>query len=316
MEYPDYTPDRELPPWLAQAFVPVDSALRQNRAAHAWLVSGAEGLGRPWLYRYWAWRLLCETGAACGQCRACRLLAQGSHPDVLWVMPEDRPTISVDQLRQMARFVWETPQMGRAKLVILDPAEAMTLAAANALLKTLEEPPAYATLVLGTASPGTVLPTIRSRCAQMVVPVPDAAMVREWLAGQGDQAPSADVIEAGLALGLAPFELLADAEGRVRALKQLESDWQAWLAGKVTLTELTTRWSGLDQGDTLEGLMRILYRQVAGGPVQDALQAVVAMAYERLAEIRRRFMEKRNLNPLLVWEHWLMQVRRDMKELK
>lgn len=169
-------------PW----HLPVWSALTAgSRHAHAFLFTGLPGVGKRLFAEAFAGYLLClkpESSRACGQCRSCQLRKAGSHPDRLVVEPEDQgKAIRIDVIRQLADFMGQTAQQGGRKVVILHPAEAMNLNAANALLKSLEEPSAETYLLLVSDQPSRLLPTIRSRCRVQSLITPSHTDAMAWL---------------------------------------------------------------------------------------------------------------------------------------
>ena len=210
-----------LPPWLAR---PLALALGQ-RLGHAMLVTGPAGVGQFALSLALAHAWLCEApGAdergACGVCPACRLMAARSHPDLLVLLPEAlrealgwgpadagesdkaskaKPSkeIKVDAVRAAVVYAQSTSARGRGKVVVVFPAEQMNTIAANALLKTLEEPPGVTRFLLATEAPDALLPTIRSRCQTLPLALPDAAVAGAWLAGQGVAAPEVMLAATG-----------------------------------------------------------------------------------------------------------------------
>jgi DNA polymerase-3 subunit delta' len=147
-------------------------ALGQGRLPPALLLSGPEGVGKRTLAIEAARGLLCDNGPGepCNTCRTCDRTGRGIHPDLIVVEPETatgflaRETIKIEHIRDAVREILGLPFEARARVVILNDAHAMTEQAMNALLKALEEPPATSHLVLVTASPRALLPTIRSRC--------------------------------------------------------------------------------------------------------------------------------------------------------
>jgi DNA polymerase-3 subunit delta' len=176
-------------------------AIEAGRLPPALLFHGPEGVGKACLAHALASALICEQPcpAACGRCRSCRMLEHGTHPDLVHVsrleknedtdhlVPEHpdvaeadlRGEILVDQVRHLLEFVPLLPRAGRHRVVIVDPAERLNDEAQNALLKTLEEPPARSTIVLVSASPHRLLPTVRSRCfAVGLRPLPPAELSR------------------------------------------------------------------------------------------------------------------------------------------
>lgn len=174
---------------------------RLSRAAgrgephHAYLFTGPEGVGRHRVALGLAQALNCDSadGSACGACSACRRIAGGVHPDVWTVEPEPREkdetrkkdTISVDQVRELQRRVGYKLGEARQRVVVVDPADRLHESAANALLKTLEEPPPRTTFTLIARSPSSVLRTIRSRCQLVRLGALPEATVAAWLVASG-----------------------------------------------------------------------------------------------------------------------------------
>jgi DNA polymerase-3 subunit delta' len=217
-------PDGQPPlPWLAQ---PLASALASLRA-HAVLIHGPQGVGQFELAISLAQAWLCESPPPatrpCGQCASCRLVQARSHPDLLVLLPEalreplgwstssdegdggDAPAgkrkpskdIRVDEVRLAIAFAQTTSARGRGKVVVLHPAERMNGISANALLKTLEEPPGNSRLLLSCAAPDALLPTIRSRCQALALPLPDPVVASDWLAARSVAQPEVMLAAAG-----------------------------------------------------------------------------------------------------------------------
>lgn len=196
-------------PWLAE---PVARTLQTQRG-HALLVHGSEGVGVLPFALSLAQAWLCEAAAGlpergpCGRCGSCKLVQSHLHPDLQVLMPEilrrehdwlrtdDKPEgddkkkpskqIRIDEVRSVIEWVFKTSARGRGKVVVMHPAEALNLQSANALLKTLEEPPPGTRLLLTAADPALLLPTVRSRCQLLRLPTPAPAEAAAWLAGQG-----------------------------------------------------------------------------------------------------------------------------------
>ena len=205
-------------PWLGAA---LQQALNMQKA-HAILLHAAPGDGALELALSLAQSWLCETtpagspGLACGRCGSCRQVAARAHPDLKVLLPETlqvalgwssvegdadagdgskskrKPSrqIRIDAVRAAIDWTATTSSRGRAKVVVIHPADALNPQSANALLKTLEEPPRGARLILTAADPERLLPTVRSRCQRLRVPTPAEAESRQWLAtlGVGDAA--------------------------------------------------------------------------------------------------------------------------------
>ncbi len=207
---------------------------------HALLIHGPRGVGKLALATRFANLLLCESPASnnpCGRCEGCRWFRDGNHPDFRLIQPEsmadevepeegareeERPgkkakpsnEIKVAQIRGLADFLYVGSHRGARRVALVHPAEAMNLNAANALLKGLEEPPRNAVFILVTNASSRLLPTVRSRCVQLAVPVPDDLAARAWLAANGVAQPDRWLAFAGgaplLALDLAKGERSAE----------------------------------------------------------------------------------------------------------
>ena len=180
--------------------------LRRTQLPHALLLSGQRGIGKYDLARRFAESLLCEQPTAkheaCGRCAACGWLAQGNHPDFRLLQPDalsedesettesggkKKPSqqITIDQVRELDDFLHVGTHRHGARVVLVNPAEAMNRSTANSLLKSLEEPIASTLFILVTSEAERLLPTIRSRCQAMPVPLPDRARSEEWLRQAG-----------------------------------------------------------------------------------------------------------------------------------
>ena len=177
-------------PWQKEQWQQLVSRRQQGKLPHAVLLSGPEGLGKHQFAEQFAESLLChdadEKGAACGQCRGCLLLKAGSHPDITRIEPEETgKAIKVDQVRALASFTSLSAQFERGyKVVLIGPAENMNRAAANSLLKTLEEPADNTILILLSSAPQRLLATIRSRCQRINFIAPKYAVASDWLKAQ------------------------------------------------------------------------------------------------------------------------------------
>ena len=140
--------------------------------SHAYLITGGSGESRDALVRRLTAAYQCEGAKPpCGRCKPCRKAAEGIHPDVSRTAPApDKREIGVDQIRALRSDAYIRPNEGRRKVYVITPADAMNPAAQNALLKVLEEGPAYAAFLLDAARPGKLLDTVRSRCEWLSLP--------------------------------------------------------------------------------------------------------------------------------------------------
>ena len=203
-------------PWIARQ---TEALLAQR--GHAWLLQGPSGLGQYELALALVSAWLCEQPSpqgACGHCPSCHAIAVRTHADLAVLMPETqmlelgwplsekaqsdiddkkrKPSkeIRVEAMRDLVEFAQRTDARGRGKAVLVFPAERMNAVTANALLKTLEEPPGNVRFVLATEATHQLLPTIRSRCQTHTLAWPDESEARAWLAGQGVDAPVAEAL--------------------------------------------------------------------------------------------------------------------------
>jgi len=169
-------------PWQQETWQRLVQPLQQGRLAHALLLTGGQGSGKLFLAQGFAKKALCreQQDYACGQCKSCLLIQAGSHPDYLLIEPDGK-NIKVDQVRAMIEQLNQTAQLGGRKAIIIAPAEAMNISAANALLKCLEEPTANSLILLVSSSPNRLLPTIRSRCQQIIISQPSFEQADTWL---------------------------------------------------------------------------------------------------------------------------------------
>jgi DNA polymerase-3 subunit delta' len=195
-----------LEPWCRELAGRIDG----GRLGHAPLLTGSRGVGKRDIAGWLARRLLCldpDGSAACGRCRSCQLVEAGAHPDFFAVeVAEDKQGIGVDQVRDLIERLQLTASVGQRRVGLLPSAEAMNVNAANALLKTLEEPADEAWLILVCERPEQLPATIRSRCQQIVIRVPEAGVAETWLASA---CPEASEDERALALAVAAGAPLA-----------------------------------------------------------------------------------------------------------
>jgi|GEM_PF-511440 len=284
-----------LPPWLAEQGAALHRRERGGRLPHALLVRGVPGVGKRAFTRWFAEYALChrddETGA-CGDCPSCRQLLVGAHPDYRELMPEGAG-IKVDAVRDL--LVWQqmTAPAGRWRVALLDGADTLNRNAANALLKTLEEPADGALLLLVADQAARLPATIRSRCQEVVLAVESAPVALDWLGErirtdghEADIDPSALLARSGQA----PFAALALASPDAQAA--LARLYKAWLdlflhrgsVGRIsdTLSELAVR----ECLAVFGRLVALALRKRAGladGP-DPAEQAVVSQVFEHLED--------------------------------
>ncbi len=162
------------------------SALASGKVNHAYLLEGELGSGKEFIAKVFAKALMCESrdedGEACDECHSCKQAATNNHPDIRFVRHEKPNTISVDDIRQqVVNDVGDRPYSSKYKIYIIEEAEKMTPQAQNALLKTLEEPPEYAVIILLVTNASLLLDTILSRCTRLTLRAVEDKVLKEYL---------------------------------------------------------------------------------------------------------------------------------------
>lgn len=336
----------EVCPWHAQAWATLAARIDGN-LPHTLLLHGPTGTGKRRFAEAFAAFLLCTEpagGGACGQCKSCRLVAAGSHPDLLLVVPEAmradadvdgessgkkrKPSreIRIDEIRKLIGFAAQTAQFSGRRVVVLAPAQAMNTNAANALLKTLEEPGQGTLLLLVTDAPALLPATVRSRCQPLALPPAGRAEALAWLAPQvGGDARAEELLNAAgaplRALDLHTTEgdwpamrrtlanllvatLCGDesavrcAEALARAPEALVMDWlPGFLADAVRL-------SAGAQDDALSNpdFVALLRRLVESRSTQPLF-----LLGDDLSRLRQQFQSNSGLNRPLLWEEVLLR---------
>ena len=214
------------------------NAVLTGNISHAYILSGEAGMGKKSLANAFALALLCEKGQAdpCRQCHACKQVMSGNHPDLIYVTHEKPASIGVDDVRrQINDTIQVKPYSSAHKIYIVDEAEKMTVQAQNALLKTIEEPPAYAVILLLTTNAEAFLPTILSRCVQLKLkPLKDGEVKDYLVSRMGVELSQAEIYTAfargnlGKAIHLADSEdfrhLYGELLERIRKMKEDKLD--------------------------------------------------------------------------------------------
>jgi DNA polymerase-3 subunit delta' len=173
-------------PWQQRQWQAVSTALAQQKLAHALLLVGPRGAGKRHFTALLAQALLCGArsadGIPCGHCQSCTLVRAGTHPDLFRLEKEEgSKVLKVDDLREFNRRVFLTPQLGNGLVGIIDPVDSLNRSSANALLKSLEEPPADARILLVGERWMSLPATLRSRCLILRFMLPTAAAAADAL---------------------------------------------------------------------------------------------------------------------------------------
>ena len=313
----------EIYPWLSGHWSFFMQRLDSDKLAHALMVEGPEGVGKTALATAMVARLLCreDLPRACGHCRSCNLLAGEAHPDYFDLQPEeDSEVIKVDQVRALIAKLELTTSISERKVAYIHPAECMNGAAANALLKSLEEPAGDTVLILVSDNPGRLPVTIRSRCQAISVNQPATRDVLDWL--EHSSGKTAELAEAALqAAGGSPLRALhyldspgpdsvgVDAYGQVRAALAtlLERPGSVSLVNSQLMELKPTdlwRWLSICTGDVIKSVM--------AGQTASWLPAGVNLADQPLFELLRLADSNRQLaaTPVrgdLLLQDWLIR---------
>ena len=287
-------------PWHESQWREIRAKIERGILPHALLLRGAEGLGKLDFACYLGSALLCSEngpdGAPCGHCRSCTLIRAGNHPDLIHVtVAPEKKTIGIDQIRELIEKLALTPQFATGKVVIISPADGLNHNAANSLLKTLEEPPAGAHLLLCSSRPARLPATIRSRCQQLVFHPPSQDQARAWLSGrlpEGDDPDSLLQLAANAPLTALHFSEIGLPKIRARLFK----DFEGVVSGQGgDPSEISGQWLKLGLNESLYCLYSWtvdMIRLASGGESVRLANPEIGPRLHRLAElsdIRRLF---------------------------
>lgn len=308
----------------AAAVAVLRRSLAAGKTAHAYIFDGIEGCGKKKTATALVEAIFCNGEEGCGHCPACRKIAALQHPDLHMVEP-DGAFIKIDQIRDLQKELAFRPFEARQKACIIEAAERMNPAAANAFLKTLEEPPGNALLILLTTNIGSVLPTILSRCQRLSFSSIPQETIEAYLTGKGIAAETAR-IAASLAGGSLKTALEIASEETLPKRKHLLERISALSADEITpLFGLAEELAG-DKEKSLEllDMLTIFWRDVmllvSGGtevankdlmPLlrEEAARSTLEKVTERIDLVfRSRQALLRNVNPRLALEVLFMRL--------
>lgn len=308
----------ELYPWLSDHWSFFLRRLAQDRLAHAILVIGPSDCGQKVLAEAMVARLLCSENepTACGQCRSCKLLAGGAHPDYFELQPEeDSKVVKVDQVRDLIAKLDLTTSVSKRKVAFIHPADSMNASAANALLKSLEEPSGDTVLILVSSNPGNLPVTIRSRCQAITVSQPDKQVVLNWLT-QTSGKPQDSVVAALQAAGGSPLRAAQYLDSpELDAYRQVREALATLLARPASASVVGSqlgeidpvnlwRWISMCTGEIIKSLMT--GETLDWFPSNPALQEKTLLELQRQADINRRMSSTPVRGDLLLLD-WLIR---------
>ena len=279
-------------PWLRPDFEKLVASYQAGRGHHALLIQALPGMGDDALIYALSRYLLCQQPQghkSCGHCRGCQLMQAGTHPDYYTLAPEKgKNTLGVDAVREVTEKLNEHARLGGAKVVWVTDAALLTDAAANALLKTLEEPPAETWFFLATREPERLLATLRSRCRLHYLAPPPEQYAVTWL--------SREVTMSQDAL-LAALRLSAGSPGAALALFQGDN-WQA----RETLCQALKRHHGAAQVTNVD--VPGLVAELANHLSPSRLQAILG----DVCHIREQLMSVTGINRELLITDLLLRI--------
>src|SRR3569833_2211558 len=235
------------PSWIGAEMATLAAAHQAGRMPHALLIHEAPGSGGEWLAQWAARLVLCQsaTGAPCGACPSCYRAGSAQHPDLLVLQPiEDSRQIRIEQVRELSQELALTAHQGAYKVAIITPADTLNRFAANALLKTLEEPSARTLLMPVVTQPSRLPATILSRCQRVRLKAPERKEAVAWLEaskGAGDWNVVLDI------LGDAPM-LAADVDPKavVQVGQEVRRALEDAITGAGDPVATAERWSRAD----------------------------------------------------------------------
>jgi DNA polymerase-3 subunit delta' len=315
-------------PWQNQQWQQLLSRYQSNRLPHALLFAGAQGLGKFQLAEKFAQLLLCESSnqTACNSCHSCQWLQAQTHPDWFCLTPEEEgKAIKIEQVRELQESLNQTSH-GHYKVVLIDPAEAMNRAAANALLKTLEEPPGQVIFLLISNQANLIPATVRSRCQILRFHSPSLQQGCEWLHPQLPQSLSpAALLEISDYSPLRALDL-ADAKN-MEEWSKIITGFLDFLLGKNDFLSLANFYAELNTISVIHYLYNALLDMVRlqlnpeaelkNSQWREKLtiisqQLSLASIYDfldQLLQLKKHEQEKINLNRQLLWESLFIRLR-------
>ncbi len=319
-------------PWQYRLWQRVTGQHQQQRLPHALLLCGEPGLGKAQFSKALGQYLLCQQPQqhesllrSCGGCKSCLLNQQGSHPDLVEITPEAQgKPIKVDQIRELVATINLSAQQGGYRIVVLGPAEAMNVNAANALLKVLEEPGDRTLFVLYSHLPGRIVATIRSRCQTLYLPPPDRDQALAWL--QQQPGIDAEVTEVLNLAGGAPLAALALAQhGSAEQRKNLYQALKLVVTGEGSSSQAAEKLAKIRLLDLLDWWSALVHDLIRFQATQDpacihslmAQKMVMALSQrllaqqmfefaDRIQQYRQYLMSRNNPNERLLLEDLLI----------
>ena len=301
-------------PWQQAVWQRMLNAYEQQRMAHAWLITGTSGVGKnQFAHHLAAWLLCTQKGhAACGRCRACQLFQSQQHPDFYPLSTDDDAKLNIAAARELKTQLSDSAQQTGARVIVIKSAEQLTTAAANALLKLIEEPPADVYFLLVTARPILMPITLRSRCQNLHIATPTPEETSAWLKTCGDFTEAAISKSLHLSFGspLVALEMLSQPT-LMAVQEEKAADFLAVLYEKQAALPLAAKWASLEAEDIFIAIEYVIRRVSRRAQIP---QPQWFKLYEFMQHSHRQLLQISGLNQQLFWERFLLECQTMLKE--
>ena len=295
-------------PWQDNLWDDLIGRLERQKLPHGLLLNGPDGIGIERFALALAQRVLClspEKSYACGHCKACQLLKAKTHPDLIFVEPDEPGrSILIPHIRSLCASLENTAQQGGWKVAIIHPADAMNRAAYNALLKNLEEPQPNTLLILVSHRAGQIPATIRSRCQIENMPIPQREDALAWLNTVDKNDKNIEMLDIARGLPLLALQYLRG-DG-LEERQQMEALLEAIRQGEKLPIEAAQECQKYDADSAVNWTMSYLHH-LATGELRDHPIPALFDFSDKLNKARGWLFSRRNINTQLLWEELFME---------
>lgn len=275
---------------------------------HAILMRGRRGDGLQEAALSLASAALCSQavgGVACGQCKSCQLFAAGTHPDLMRLQPEEpSKVIKIDAVRELVRQFSHTTQVANWKLAIVYPANCLNTSAANALLKTLEEPPGQSLIILAVDQHARIMPTLQSRCQLIELPRPSMHEASAWL--EAEKIPDgSELLKATSGEPLRAKEW--SQQGRITLWQDFRTSLHRLANGEISLAQAISVAEDVPADEKIHWYMRFLKEQLENTLTNAQASKALLQCFYQAAEVYAELERGTNPNIQLLNESLYMQ---------